>query len=117
MKHWRALSRGTRIYYLVTMLLPLAEASPFLISFVGRMIRGHVIPPLEGPAWVWLALPAPGILLGAVSLVRAWAGHPPRDPDIWDFLLLFTYIPDLFLLAPDGLLLLHFLWIAFSGSQ
>ena len=117
MKHWRALSRGTRIYYLVTMLLPLAEASPFLISYVGRMIRGRVIPPLEGLAWVLLALPAPGILLGAVSLLRVWTGHPPKDSDVWDFLLLFTYIPDLFLLTLDGLLLLHFLWIAFSGSQ
>ena len=115
MKPWRALSRGRRVYYLVTMLLPLAEASPVLISLVSGMIRGRMIP-LDGLGpWLWL--PAPGILLGAVSLVLAWAGHPPRDPDIWDFLLLFTYIPDLFLLALDGLLLLHFLWIAFSGSQ
>ncbi len=115
MKHWRALSRGTRIYYLVTMLLPLAEMSPVLISLVSGMIRGRMIP-LDGLGpWLWL--PAPGILLGAASLVRIWAGFPPRDPDVWDILLFFTYIPDLMLLVLDGLLLLHFLWIAFSGSQ
>ncbi len=114
MKHWRALSRGTRAYYLVTMLLPLAEASPFLIFLVSGWIQGRMIP-LDGLGpWLWL--PAPGILLGAVSLLLVWTGHPPRDPDIWDFLLLFTYIPDLFLLALDGLLLLHFLWIAVFGQ-
>ena len=115
MKHWRALSRGRRVYYLVTMLLPLAEASPFLISFVGRMIRGHVIPPLEGPAWGWLALPAPGILLGAASLVRTLAGHPPKDLDSWDNLLIFTYFPDLFLLVMDMLVFWFVLVMAFSG--
>ena len=115
MKHWRALSRGTRVYYLVTMLLPLAEASPVLISLVSGMIRGRMIS-LDGLGpWLWL--PAPGILLGAVSLVRVLAGHPPKDPDIWDVLLFFTYVPDLLLLALDGFLLLHFLAIAVSGHR
>ena len=113
MKHWRALSRGRRVYYLVTMLLPLAEASPVLISLVSGMIRGRMIP-LDGLGpWLWL--PAPGILLGAASLVRTLAGHPPKDLDSWDNLLIFTYFPDLFLLVMDMLVFWFVLVMAFSG--
>ena len=113
MKHWRALGRGTRIYYLVTTLLPLAEASPVLISLVSGMIRGRMIP-LDGLGpWLWL--PAPGILLGTVSLVRTLAGHPPKDLDSWDNLLIFTYFPDLFLLVMDMLVFGFVLVMAFSG--
>ena len=116
MKHWRALSRGTRVYYLVTMLLPLAEVSPILISCVGRMLRGRAVPTLDalGP-WLWLA--APGILLGAASLVRIWVGHPPKDSGAWDTLLILTYIPDLMLLVMYGFMLPLILAMLFDGHR
>ena len=115
MKHWRALSRGTRIYYLVTMLLPLAEMSPVLIPLGAGMIRGRMIP-LDGLGpWLWL--PAPGVLLGAASLVRIWVGHPPKDSGAWDTLLILTYIPDLMLLVMYGLMLPLILAMLFDGHR
>ncbi len=60
-----------------------------------------------------LPQPAPGILLGALSLLRAWAGFPPKDMDYWDNLLVLTYFPGLFLLVMDGFLLLGSLYFRF----
>ena len=83
-EHWCALSGQRKAFYLLAPGLPLAG---FLILFSAMGFR---FGPLRTNYlwWFILAVPALGLLLGAVNLALIWAGRPPREKrDRWDALL------------------------------
>ena len=111
MRHWKALSRWRRRFYLAVAGVPLLG---FGLYFAASILYSGRLPQLSSRLAVLCLFPAAALLLGFLNLLLVWTGHEPKK-DGWNALLALSLLPSLIFLGIALLVVTLPLW--FPGQR
>ncbi len=95
MRHWKALGRWRRRFYLAAAGVPLLG---FGLYFAASALYSGRLPQLSPRLAALCLLPAAALLLGLLNLLLVWTGHGPKK-DGWNALLALSLLPSLIFLG------------------